>query len=230
MSLRPQGRLNYILENAKIKVLVYNHDSLVPDSLGTTICYHHRDISPGISKLSTVKPNIATGPDDLAYVMYTSGSTGAPKGVKCHHKGICNRLNWMDEAYPISGEDTLLQKTPITFDVSVWELFWPLQKGVQLVILEPEEHKNPERLIEVISNHQVTSIHFVPSMLNLFMAIDKVESCTSLERIFCSGEVLTPSSVKKVHDLLDVEIYNLYGPTEASVDVSHWHCKKRCGS
>lgn len=224
--LTPTERLKFILENAKTKILLLNHNKVQERTIGTTTCYHQNIIEQGMSAMDSTSPDVSNTPEDLAYIIYTSGSTGAPKGVKCHHKGICNRLNWMNDAYPISENDTLIQKTPITFDVSVWELFWPLQQGASLVILEPDEHKNPERLIQAIVDYDISVIHFVPSMLNVFNATQGADQCTSLKRIFCSGEVLSASAVKKTHHLLEAEIYNLYGPTEASVDVSRWHCKK----
>lgn len=224
--LTPTARLNFILENAKTKILLLNHDKIQKRTTGITICYHQNTIEQEISAMDSTRPEVMNAPEDLAYVIYTSGSTGAPKGVKCHHRGICNRLNWMNEAYPISENDMLIQKTPITFDVSVWELFWPLRQGAGLVILEPDEHKDPERLIQAVVDHDISVIHFVPSMLNIFNATQGVDKCRSLKRIFCSGEVLSVSAVKKTHHLLDAEVYNLYGPTEASVDVSHWHCKR----
>lgn len=224
--LTPAERLKFILENAETKILLLNHDRIEDHSVGTTSCYHLSAIEQEISTMDSASPKVVNTPNDLAYVIYTSGSTGAPKGVKCHHRGICNRLNWMNDAYPISENDVLVQKTPITFDVSVWELFWPLQRGASLVLLQPGEHKDPEKLIQAIVDHDISVIHFVPSMLNVFNATQGVDKCTSLKNIFCSGEVLSANAVKKTHNLLDAELYNLYGPTEASVDVSHWHCKK----
>lgn len=222
----PRERLEYILQNANTTILLINHTRIGSSIVGNTQCYHHEAIEPEIRAMDSGDAKVVNSPDDLAYVIYTSGSTGTPKGVKCHHRGICNRLRWMNEAYPISERDVLLQKTPITFDVSVWELFWPLQQGASLVILEPEEHKNTERLIEAVVRYHISVIHFVPSMLNLFNATQGADRCVSLQRIFCSGEALTANTVKRTHTLLDAEIYNLYGPTEASVDVSHWHCKR----
>ena len=184
-------------------------------------------IEEQISLLSSATNHINPAPEDLAYVIYTSGSTGQPKGVKCHHKGICNRLNWMNSDYPISFQDVFLQKTPITFDVSLWELFWPLQIGATLVIEVPDGHKNPEKLIQTIKKYKVSNIHFVPSMLNIFNQTQGIEGCISLKRIFCSGEALSVPIVDNTYAKLEnVDIYNLYGPTEASVDVTSWHCKR----
>ncbi|WP_420880525.1 non-ribosomal peptide synthase/polyketide synthase [Rhodococcus sp. (in: high G+C Gram-positive bacteria)] len=158
---------------------------------------------------------------DIAYVIFTSGSTGRPKGVAVPHAGIVNRLQWMQHAYPLDTSDVVLQKTPVTFDVSVWELFWPLQVGAHLVIAEPDGHRNPQYLERAIRDHGVTTIHFVPSMLDAYVAGAAIERCTSLRRIFTSGEALPANTVDRVHERCAVEVHNLYGPTEASVDVTY---------
>ncbi len=222
----PQNRLVFILNDAKAKLLFYNHNKINYTLQEAIDSYHVDSIKDEVILLETSNPNIEVSPDDLAYVIYTSGSTGEPKGVECHHEGICNRLNWMNDDYPINEDDTFLQKTPITFDVSLWELFWPLQRGAKLVIEIPDGHKDPEQLIETIREHQVTNIHFVPSMLNVFTQTKSVETCKSLNRVFCSGEALSVPIVEQAYECLDVEIHNLYGPTEASVDVTSWHCEK----
>jgi len=171
-------------------------------------------------------PKTRVKQEDIAYIIYTSGSTGAPKGVKCHHKGICNRLNWMRSDYPISHKDIFIQKTPVSFDVSLWELFLPLQIGATLVVEVPDGHKDPERLIKTIKENNVSIIHFVPSMLAIFIQNKHIVDCTSLNHLFCSGEALSASIVKKAYEKLDVEIYNFYGPTEAAIEVARWHCNK----
>ena len=222
----PEKRLNFIVNDAKSKVLFYNHNNISDVSKEYIDCYKTSAIEEEVSRLDIASNNVKINPNDLAYIIYTSGSTGEPKGVKCHHKGICNRLNWMNADYPLTSKDVLLQKTPITFDVSLPELFWPLQTGASLVIEKPEGHKNPERLIETIKKYKVTQIHFVPSMLDIFNQTEDVKECTSLKKIFCSGEALSTATVSKTYNLLDVNIYNLYGPTEASVEVTSWLCKK----
>ena len=223
----PKNRLNFILANAGAKMLLFNHDGIQVTQDIKTKTYHTTVLWDSIGFHETKEPSITINPKDLAYVIYTSGSTGDPKGVKCHHEGICNRLNWMDDEYTINQNDTLIQKTPITFDVSVWELFWPLQKGAKLVIEKPNGHINPEGLIHTIMSNEISVIHFVPSMLNIFINTNSVENCTSLKKIFCSGEALSVGIVTQTHKKLKAEIYNLYGPTEASVDVTHWHCNRK---
>ncbi|HEX6351902.1 amino acid adenylation domain-containing protein [Actinophytocola sp.] len=163
--------------------------------------------------------------DDLAYVIYTSGSTGRPKGVAVPHKGIVNRLVWMQSRYGLGHDDTVLQKTPATFDVSVWEFFWPLMVGATLVMARPEGHKDPEYLAGVIRRESVTTVHFVPSMLAAFVEEPALSRCDSLRRVICSGEALPSALVARFRTVNRAEVHNLYGPTEASVDVTHWTCR-----
>ncbi|TFF33719.1 non-ribosomal peptide synthetase, partial [Pseudomonas sp. RIT623] len=163
-------------------------------------------------------------PRHLAYVIYTSGSTGLPKGVMNEHAGVVNRLLWMQDAYPLGAADVVLQKTPFSFDVSVWEFLWPLQTGARLVMARPGGHRDPEYLREVIRAEQVTTLHFVPSMLDVFLAHGQLQP-ERLKRVLCSGEALPGSLVRRFQaQLPSVELHNLYGPTEAAVDVSAWHC------
>ncbi|GGK92074.1 non-ribosomal peptide synthetase [Nocardia jinanensis] len=163
--------------------------------------------------------------DHLAYLLFTSGSTGTPKGVGITHEAIVNRLRWMQHEYPLDHTDAVLQKTPATFDVSVWEFFWPLQTGARLVLARPDGHRDPAYLARVIREKRVTTAHFVPSMLSVFVTDTEVGDCVSLRRVFCSGEALPPATVRDFHAALrGPQLYNLYGPTEAAVDVTYWHC------
>jgi amino acid adenylation domain-containing protein len=160
---------------------------------------------------------------DLAYVIYTSGSTGRPKGVMIPHAGAVNRLLWMQDAYGLTPDDRVLQKTPVSFDVSVWELFWPLIAGARLVMARPGGHQDPAYLISVIVREGITTLHFVPSMLQVFLEQPGVERCRSLRRVICSGEALPEALRRRFHERLPgVALHNLYGPTEASVDVTAW--------
>ncbi|MFJ4584738.1 amino acid adenylation domain-containing protein, partial [Streptomyces echinatus] len=168
-------------------------------------------------------------PRHPAYVIYTSGSTGRPKGVVVPHEGIVNRLLWMQDQYGLTGDDRVLQKTPSSFDVSVWEFFWPLIAGAGLVVARPGGHKDPAYLAEVIDGQQVTTAHFVPSMLRAFLAQPTAVGCTSLRQVICSGEALTADLARSFHAVLNVPLHNLYGPTEASVDVTHHACAPQDG-
>jgi amino acid adenylation domain-containing protein/FkbM family methyltransferase len=174
-----------------------------------------------------IAPSAVSHPLDMAYVLYTSGSTGKPNGVVNTHQGIVNRLRWMQSAFPLGADDVVLQKTPVTFDVSVWELFWPLIAGARLVLARPGGHRDPSYLAEVIAEHEVTTLHFVPSMLAVFLDHPGVaRACSPVRRVMCSGEALPPALVRRFHRTLDAELHNLYGPTEAAIDVTWWHCDR----
>jgi amino acid adenylation domain-containing protein len=162
----------------------------------------------------------------LAYVIYTSGSTGQPKGAMNEHRGVVNRLLWMQQAYGLEAQDAVLQKTPFSFDVSVWEFFWPLSAGARLVMARPEGHKDPAYLADTIGRHGITTLHFVPSMLRTFMDSGQAARCQGLRRVVCSGEALSGSLARRFRrDLPQVDLHNLYGPTEAAVDVTAWTCE-----
>jgi amino acid adenylation domain-containing protein len=165
-------------------------------------------------------------PENLAYVIYTSGSTGTPKGAMNTHRGICNRLLWMQDAYQLTDRDRILQKTPFSFDVSVWEFFWPFLVGARLVVARPGGHKDSNYLIKTIQEQEITTLHFVPSMLQVFLEEKDVEKCTTLKRVICSGEALPYELQEHFFARLPAELHNLYGPTEAAVDVSYWPCKR----
>ncbi|GLZ32193.1 hypothetical protein Lesp02_43810 [Lentzea sp. NBRC 105346] len=170
-------------------------------------------------------PEVDLAPANPAYVIYTSGSTGRPKGVLVPHEGIVNRLLWMQHQYQLTPQDRVLQKTPSGFDVSVWEFFWPLIQGATLVVARPDGHREPAYLAEVIQAERVTTLHFVPSMLQAFLADPAAAGCTGLRQVMCSGEALPEEVVAQFHQTLPgVELHNLYGPTEASVDVTSWEC------
>nr|QEO74475.1 AMP-dependent synthetase and ligase [uncultured bacterium] len=164
-------------------------------------------------------------PDNTAYVIYTSGSTGVPKGVGVTHAGICNRLLWMQGEYGLTAADRVLQKTPYGFDVSVWEFFWPLLTGATLVVARPGGHRDSSYLVKLINEQKITTLHFVPSMLRIFLEEPEVESCVSLRRVICSGEALPVEVHQRFFGRLSAELHNLYGPTEASVDVTFWKCR-----
>lgn len=171
-------------------------------------------------------PAATVSPADPAYVIYTSGSTGHPKGVVVPHAAIVNRLLWTQGEYGLTAADRVLQKTPSSFDVSVWEFFWPLISGATLVVARPGGHLDPQYLARLIQDEAITTAHFVPSMLRAFLAEPEAAACTGLTRVLCSGEALTPGLMRGFHGLFggSVELHNLYGPTEAAVDVTSWPC------
>ncbi|MGP3689701.1 amino acid adenylation domain-containing protein [Streptomyces sp. IBSNAI002] len=166
-------------------------------------------------------------PRHPAYVIFTSGSTGRPKGVLVEHEAIVNRLRWMQDAYGLDSDDRVLQKTPASFDVSVWEFFWPLAEGVPLVIARPEGHKDPRYLAELIREQRVSVLHFVPLMLAAFLGEGPVAGCPALRLVVCSGEALPGELVARFHASArgaGTRLVNLYGPTEAAVDVTAADC------
>ncbi|MFE1797234.1 amino acid adenylation domain-containing protein [Streptomyces sp. NPDC059517] len=195
----PQERLAFMLEDARPVCVI--RDGLPEGPEGAL---------PG-----------AYDPSSPAYVIYTSGSTGRPKGVVVPQSGIVNRLLWMQDAYGLTGADRVLQKTPSSFDVSVWEFFWPLITGAALVVARPDGHKDPRYLAELIQRQDVTVAHFVPSMLQLFLEEPAAAGCAGLRKVMCSGEALPAPLTHRFHrTLASTELHNLYGPTEASVDVT----------
>ena len=168
--------------------------------------------------------------EHLAYVIFTSGSTGRPKGVMNTHDGICNRLLWMQQTYGLGSSDVVLQKTPFSFDVSVWEFFWPLLSGARLTLARPGGHKDPAYLSQLIHDEAVTVCHFVPSMLQAFLQEPDLEQkCVSLRDVMCSGEALPYELQERFFARLPPRLHNLYGPTEAAVDVTFWPCRRGDG-
>ncbi len=166
---------------------------------------------------------VPVDPDHLAYIIYTSGSTGQPKGAMNAHRGVVNRLLWMQRQYRLTADDVVLQKTPFSFDVSVWELFWPLLAGARLVLAKPDGHRDPHYLSELIEREGVTTLHFVPSMLQAFLDAGEPARCGSVRRVVCSGEALGAEVRDRFFERMPrAELHNLYGPTEAAVDVT-WH-------
>ena len=164
---------------------------------------------------------------NLAYMIYTSGSTGLPKGAMNTHSGLRNRLLWMQQAYGLTPQDRVLQKTPFSFDVSVWEFLWPLMEGARLVVARPGGHRDAGYLVQKLCESRITTLHFVPSMLRTFAQAEGVERCTSVRRVIVSGEALPPDLVDQWERRHSAGLHNLYGPTEASIDVSFWPCHEK---
>lgn len=162
----------------------------------------------------------------LASVIFTSGTTGKPKGVCLTHKGLANRIIWMKQYFQIQGDDRILNKTSTCFDISIWEIFLPLISGALLVCAGAEIPRSSKELVELIQNEKITVIHFVPTMLKFFLDTEGSDKCLSLKHIFVSGDVLYPQLQQIFFSKLNCELHNLYGPTEASIDVTHWQCKK----
>ncbi|NVE93261.1 amino acid adenylation domain-containing protein, partial [Vreelandella titanicae] len=171
-------------------------------------------------------PGVALHGEHLAYVIYTSGSTGRPKGAAIRHDALTNCMVWMQETYQLTDTDAVLHKAPFGFDVSVWEIFWPLSVGVRLVVAQPGDHRDPERIIELIQRHGVTTLNFVPSMLKAFLAYPDVKAKTRLKHIMCGGEAVPATLQQDVAECLDgAHLHDLYGPTETTIHVTHWWCR-----
>ncbi|HGA2221087.1 TPA: enterobactin non-ribosomal peptide synthetase EntF [Klebsiella variicola] len=223
----PDDRLRMMLEDARPSLLITSEDQLArfSDIPGLeSLCYQQPLAAGDDAPLALSKP------DHTAYIIFTSGSTGRPKGVMVGQTAIVNRLLWMQDRYPLSADDVVAQKTPCSFDVSVWEFWWPFIAGAQLVMAEPEAHRDPQAMQQFFARYGVTTTHFVPSMLAAFVAsldADSVAACRTLRRVFCSGEALPTELCREWERLTGAPLHNLYGPTEAAVDVS-WY--PACGS
>ena len=218
----PDDRLRMMLEDARPSLLIATEDQLArfSDIPGLeSLCYQQPLAAGDEAPLALSKP------DHTAYIIFTSGSTGRPKGVMVGQTAIVNRLLWMQDRYPLSADDVVAQKTPCSFDVSVWEFWWPFIAGAQLVMAEPEAHRDPQAMQQFFARYGVTTTHFVPSMLAAFVAsldADSVAACRTLRRVFCSGEALPTELCREWERLTGAPLHNLYGPTEAAVDVS-WY-------
>ena len=221
----PKDRLVTMLEDAKpAVVLTQGHlRDRLPESAKNV--FHLDEDWPLIEAERTENLPINVGGKNLAYAIYTSGSTGKPKGVPNVHEGIVNRLLWMQDMYKLTSKDRVLQKTPFSFDVSVWEFFWPLLTGATLVVARAGGHRDPAYLVDVIAEQGITTLHFVPSMLSIFLESGGLERCRSIRQVFVSGEALSSELQQRFFQRMPAELHNLYGPTEAAVDVTYWQCR-----
>ncbi|MEM9338700.1 MAG: amino acid adenylation domain-containing protein, partial [Bacteroidota bacterium] len=228
----PEARIDYLLEDSGVKMVLSSgeHAAAFSRSDRPEVILLDGDWDK-ISQEPTEQLKSMASPEHLAYVIYTSGSTGQPKGVMNSHEGIVNQLLWTQETYQLSSEDALLQKANFSFDVSVWELLWPLISGARLVLARPGGQGDVAYLKELMESQQVTTIHFVPSMLAAFLTGLAAGDCRTLRRVLCSGEALTGEQVRKFRKLFpEVRFDNLYGPTEAAVHVSSWSVPKDASS
>ena len=222
----PADRLAFMLEDAAAPVILAQRHvaTTLPAHSASVIWLDDAVLADDEADGSTLLA-CAPSSSDLAYMIYTSGSTGRPKGALNEHGAIVNRLRWMQSVYALTDSDVVLQKTPFSFDVSVWEFFWPLMTGARLVMARPGGHRDTQYLAQIITQHGVTVCHFVPSMLRAFLADDGAAGCTSLRDVMASGEALTPDLVSHFGQKLPASrLHNLYGPTECAVDVSFWPC------
>ena len=227
----PVERLSYLVQDSA-PALVLTHGGVGPAV--HELLRGHVAVLDVVADAERWADEPSTGPGrgglaarDLAYVIYTSGSTGRPKGAMNEHGAVVNRLLWTQEMYSLTAADAVLQKTPFSFDVSVWEFFWPLLSGARLVMARPDGHKDPDYLTALVQQQRVTTLHFVPSMLRLFLEHDDAAKCSTLRNVICSGEALPKPVAQRFYERLPhVQLSNLYGPTEAAVDVTAWLCPK----
>lgn len=219
----PTARLAYMQQDSGVNWVLtqQKHRSLSPAQ--TTLVLDDPALQATLSTLPDHNPEVpGLTARNLAYAIYTSGSTGQPKGVMIEHQALVNRIDWMQNQYRLTAADVVLQKTPFSFDVSVWEFTWFFTVGASLVLAEPEGHKDPLYLTQLIQRRQVTTMHFVPSMLRAMLGTPDWANCQSLRLVFCSGEAL-PADLPPMHYRLNpARLHNLYGPTEAAIDVSYW--------
>ena len=233
----PEERISYVLSDTGARAVICDSAYV---QLFERLCGSGTGVVPAgspeferelLSACPVTNPVTETGPRNLAYVIYTSGTTGKPKGVMVEHKSVVNRIEWMNVQYPLAENDKILQKTPYTFDVSVWELFWANWYGACIVFAQSEGHKDSIYIAQLIQNEKITIVHFVPSMFDAFMDSIKsegiVSTCDTLRYIFCSGEALNIHTVRKGRLLFDAKIHNLYGPTETTVDVLYYDCNSK---
>jgi amino acid adenylation domain-containing protein len=226
----PPERVALMVEDAGLACVITTGEMVawLPESLRHLILDHPAMIQ-ALAERSKRNPEDeertkALNSHNPAYVIYTSGSTGRPKAAMNTHQGLCNRLLWMQEAYRLTETDSVLQKTTFSFDVSVWEFFWPLVVGARLVVARPDGHRDSRYLVKAIEEYQITTLHFVPSMLSIFLEEQDLERCRSIKRVICSGEALSFELKQRFFERMSAELHNLYGPTEASIDVTYWPC------
>lgn len=217
----PDDRLRMMLEDAKPSLLITTDEQLPRFSDLPITAFSYNTLLPA----TDAEPLRLAKPEQTAYIIFTSGSTGRPKGVMVGHTAIVNRLKWMQDRYPLNANDVVAQKTPCSFDVSVWEFWWPFIAGAKLMMAEPDAHRDPQAMQSFFAHYGVTTTHFVPSMLAAFVASltpENVDCCKTLKQVFCSGEALPTELCREWEQLTHVPLHNLYGPTEAAVDVS-WY-------
>ncbi|MDH4582498.1 amino acid adenylation domain-containing protein, partial [Pseudomonas sp. BN415] len=225
----PDQRLAYMLEDSGARLLLTQEHlrARLPEGGPEVLCLDRDAARFAAEPLDN--PVLLNHPDQLAYCIYTSGTTGRPKGAGNSHAALCNRVQWMQAAFGLDSRDRVLQKTPFGFDVSVWEFFWPLMTGATLVMAAPGAHRDPARLKAIIAGQGISVLHFVPSMLQAFLASESPADCPSLRLVMCSGEALPLDLQQRFLAQSTADLHNLYGPTEAAIDVSHWPCHDEPG-
>jgi len=225
----PQERLLFMVDNASISLVVtetpwQNLFAQKPVKL----LHLDQQWQTNNQNINDDNPKSEVTPANLAYIIYTSGSTGQPKGVMIEHRSLCNHMLWMQSKLPLNPSDKVLQKTPFSFDASVWEFYAPLLVGGQLILAQPKGHQDPAYLSQLIVEKGVTILQLVPSLLRMLLEEKPLASCQSLRRVFCGGEVLTRDLQQRFYEQLkNTQLYNLYGPTEATIDTTYCLCSNQ---
>lgn len=221
----PRDRVEFMLEDSQAAVLLSNAElaGSVRSFAGDVVRLDAE--ASKIDREASDNLQLSVGPQVLAYVIYTSGSTGRPKGVMIEHDAICNHMQWMQRQFPLTSADKVLQKTPFSFDASVWEFFAPLLSGAPLVMARPEGHADLDYLVRAIKDHQITILQLVPSLLAALLDHRGFDECRCLRRVFCGGEALPVKRADQVVRRMQASLHNLYGPTEVTIDstFSTWH-------
>ncbi|MGL4879498.1 MAG: non-ribosomal peptide synthetase, partial [Waterburya sp.] len=224
----PPERLRFMVEDSNLAVLLTQTKllDLVSNSQAKIICLNEE--ADNITQNSAINPVNSVTPENLAYVIYTSGSTGKPKGVMIPHRALTNHMLWMQTELPLNSSDKVLQKTPFSFDASVWEFYAPLLVGGTLIVAKPDGHQDPSYLTELIIQEKITILQLVPSLLRVLLEEEKIDNCKSLCRVFCGGEILPWELQQRFYRQFEhCELYNLYGPSEATIDTTYWLCPRQ---
>ncbi len=221
----PQSRIEFMISNSNAKILITQKSIAVslPENISKVVLID--EDWKQISNESSANFDSKVTLDNLAYVIYTSGSTGLPKGAMITHRSLSNHMLWMKEDFGFDSSDSVLQKTPFSFDASVWEFYLPLLTGGRLIIAKPDGHMDMAYLIETIQKNNISVLQLVPAVLRMLFDEQGIENCESLKTVFCGGEALTFDLTKKLFEKLNVNLYNLYGPTEATIDAAYFKCE-----
>ncbi len=225
----PAERQGYILEDSGAALLLTSAavQPRLPATTVTAVCLE--EVATAVAGQPARAPSVSVSAANTAYVIYTSGSTGQPKGTIISHAAIGNHLAWMQGTFPLYDTDVVLQKTPISFDVSMCEIFGPLTAGARLVLAQADEHQDSHYLVELINTQQVSLVQLVPSLLQMLLLVPAFGSCRSIKRVYCGGEALPAALIERFYACLSAELYNMYGPTEATIDTTYWACEREWG-
>ena len=222
----PAARVAFMLRDARPLVVLTQKDlesALAPHGVPVITLDQERLATRSHNRR---RPAVHVAMENIAYLIYTSGSTGAPKGVMVEHAALANHMQWLQDTFPLTTSDRVLQKTPCSFDVSIWEFLWPLMTGARLVLAPPGAHRESDALVRTIVANGITTLYFVASALQAFLEQPDVKTCTSIRRIFCGGEVLPPVVQERCEELLPGDLHNIYGPAETAIDVTWWTCER----